>query len=415
MTQSNHNHNQSFPSIDIIDPSIDHTYSNNNSKQQFNNNHHRYNTVTHHDTIYNKNYDNALVTKQYHTLPKSYNHTNNNNAIQTYNNNDYALQSQSQSQQHVNSNDLTSLARSLRDMLQQHTHRQDHINTMNQQLMAYNFMLHFAQHTRTNKLENDYAIIKQNINDGQVMLTQLNSDLLQQQYQLEQLESQVSNIETDVSKQQEQYNVLNDELYTQKNKLEQAMTDYDIRIQQHENMLKQQEYNLQRLLNVRLKLDFGIDCLILLFALYCSRLGILTVLIKFITNITMNNSSNDIFTRYQQKRKMYAIIQIVRIVVFSLLVHKMRSLAIKNGLHNKLGNTNSYTQIITSGLGYVASSTARLIGGEQAENTIQSITQWFNNNNSNNQSTTNNLLQQRLSITNKQNNITSPSKQQTQV
>lgn len=337
----------SFPSIDVIDQTI-----------------HKQLHANKHSTM---QYDNELVTHNAH-YSRGSTHSSTSTQLQPHHHPDIS----------GTTNDLSVLARGLKELLHQHSDRQQHVNQMNNQLMAYNFMLHYVQSSKTQKLQDDYAIMKQNIDTGALMLNQLNTELVQQQYQITQLESTVSNIELDVEKQHEQYNELNDELLQQKSTLEHAMEDYDARIAAHELMLQQQSTQLERLLNIRLRVDFGIDVLIVCVALYLSKIGALPAIIKVIAHLTVpSTNNNDMKYRLDRKRRLYAFISIIRILVFTFIVKRLRTLAQQNGLHNNLGNSMKYTYLAKSGISYIMSNTARLIAGDQAEKHVRNVSNWW--------------------------------------
>jgi hypothetical protein len=244
---------------------------------------------------------------------------------------------------------LSSFTSMLHEMIHHNelrSNRQDRINLANQQLHAMNFFLNYANAHKSKALTQEYQTVRKEIDVGRTMLAEMQTVIQSQESALTNLNDHVRTISGDVESQQAQYHELQSNLEVQRETLDQAMQDYSNKLQAQENLIKQQEQNIERLLSVRFRLDFGIDCLIVLLAWYCSHMKLMRNLSKFSILLFYPVSGLTSESRYLRNKKINNLLSLLQLAAFAVLIKKFRHVAVNNGIHNTVGNYSKYVQWI---------------------------------------------------------------------
>jgi hypothetical protein len=231
--------------------------------------------------------------------------------------------------------------------------KQDGINRANSKLHQLNLFMNFNNAKNTQQLKDEYDKIRGEIEQGHLMVANLQHHLQHQGRSLIALEGNVDTIGENVEKQAKQYDSLSLEVTEQKHELTAAITDIEGKLEQQELLIRAQEQTLHRLLAVRFRMDFGVDCGIVMAAWYVTNLRLSTFFLKNGAALVLKlfrarPGGTPRMLRFQRHRRMALLLQLFRMLVMGGLVRQLKSGAVNNGLHNLVGSYPTYANGVGS-------------------------------------------------------------------
>ena len=145
--------------------------------------------------------------------------------------------------------------------------------------------------------------------------------------------------------QQQNLSVLQHEVQQQRNRVAAAMEQYEAKLAEQADMLEQQQRSLERLLLVRLRLDFGVDAVIVALAFYLARLPLLRLLLYTVARQAVPvrvAGVSGVSGRLSVRGRRDLMVGVGQLVVFTAVVARARSWAVEKGLHNMVGSYSRY-------------------------------------------------------------------------
>jgi hypothetical protein len=231
--------------------------------------------------------------------------------------------------------------------------KQEEINRANSKLHQLNLFMNYNNAKNTQALKEEYERIKGEIEQGHMVVAGLQHSLQHQGRSLIAMEGNVDSLGEDVEQQAKRYDSLSLEVSEQKHDLTTAISDIESKLEQQQQLIRAQEQTLQRLLAVRFRMDFGVDCGIVMVAWYVTNLRLSTFFLKncaaFILKLfRVPPGSTPKLMKYQRYRRMALILQATRMLVIGVLVRQLKVGAVNNGLHNLVGSYPTYVNQLTT-------------------------------------------------------------------
>jgi len=180
------------------------------------------------------------------------------------------------------------------------------------------------------------------------MLQNLQQEVQTQADSLQDLEHHVTTLSTNVSEQGRLYDDLSQSVGEQRAELQRAMEAYDLRLSQQEKLIRDQDDVLKRLLSVRFRIDFVVDLVIMAigYVAASSKLVVwpatLIAALIFPSHIVMGKKDASIQDRRRRQNNARMFLLVWRLTIFIAVIRYCRYVAVKNGLHNMVGDYRSY-------------------------------------------------------------------------
>lgn len=261
----------------------------------------------------------------------------------------------------VSSSSLIAFTGALREMLRTNSvraSRQAAINETNAQMHAMNFMLGYCNAERSMRLQRQYESVRAQIDEGRTILAQMGSVIASQDLALASLGSSLTAMEERASETAGRVAGVEDELAAQKAALASAMAEYEQRLAAQEREMRAQEASLARLLSVRFRIDFGLDVLMALLSWYVAHNGLVALVAQYVgQNVLFRSVAGGRRTRNRYTRHTVSAVQIL---LFMLLLRRMRRFALDQGLHHAIGSYAKYAQFVARMCG----STIEIVRGQ---------------------------------------------------
>lgn len=216
------------------------------------------------------------------------------------------------------------------------------------QLHALNFFWNYKNYKTSQELRADYQLVKQHIQQGRLMLSNIQKNLSTQQNQINGVETKVDDMEVEQKK-------LSKEVDQQKQEIKVTMKDFEGKLQKQQVMIMEQEKTLSRLLRHRFYIDLFIDAVILLVSYKISHASILNSLFNFIIR-----SFASLFFEYKKlasakvKENIASIAKLFQWALLVLCAKQIRYLAVEKGMHHLVGGYTVYGRKIMNFVGWQA-------------------------------------------------------------
>lgn len=254
--------------------------------------------------------------------------------------------SPSQQQLVLRGSELVAFTGALKEMVRTNAvraSRQAQLNETNSQLHAMHFFLHYCNAERSLSLKKEYESVRASIDEGRNMLAQMGSVIASQDAALTTLGTSMAALDVRATEQGQRVTEIEDELATQKTALAEAMAEYEARLAAQEKEFRAQEAVLARLLSVRFKIDFGLDALMALMAWYAAHNGLVTIMAGYLGQNVIFRNADGRRTRNRYTRNWITVVQLM---LFAVLLRRLRRLALENGLHHAIGSYTKYAQFV---------------------------------------------------------------------
>ena len=243
--------------------------------------------------------------------------------------------------------DISSLSASFHLLVVQLQNRwleQHAINTTNNTLHAFNFILHYASISRTVTLHRQQQHLQQQLHQHTQLLAVMEDRVAEAEGAVGQLTHSMERMTEDAVVQQQNLSLLQDEVQLQRDRVATAMELYEAKLAEQGEMMERQERSLERLLLVRLRLDFGVDAVIVALAFYLARLPILRLLLYTVARqalpVRVEGLSGTGGLSVRGRRDL--AVGVGQLMVFAAVVARARSWAVEKGLHNMVGSYSRY-------------------------------------------------------------------------
>ena len=244
--------------------------------------------------------------------------------------------------------DVASLSASFHSLVLQLHHRwlQQHaVNTTNNTLHAFNFILHYASISRTVTVHKQQQHLQQQLHQHTQLLAAMEDRVAEAEGAVGQLAHSMELMTEDAAVQHQQLSQLQVEVQQQRERVADAMEMYEAKLAEQAEMMERQERSLERLLLVRLRLDFGVDAVIVALAFYLARLPLLRLLLFTVARqalpVRVQGLSGSVGGLSVRGRR-ELVVGVGQLVVFAAVVARARSWAVEKGLHNMVGSYSRY-------------------------------------------------------------------------
>ena len=244
--------------------------------------------------------------------------------------------------------DVTSLSASFHSLVVQLHHRwlQQHaINTTNNTLHAFNFILHYASISRNVALHKQQQHLQHQLQQHTQLLSAMEDRVAEAEGAVGQLTDNMERMTEDAMVQQQNLSLLQDEVQQQRERVAAAMEVYEAKLAEQAELMEQQQRSLERLLLVRLRLDFGVDAVIVALAFYLARLPLLRLLLHTVARQAVPVRVGGLGARggrLSVRGRRDLVVGVGQLVIFGAVVARARSWAVEKGLHNMVGSYSRY-------------------------------------------------------------------------
>ena len=223
--------------------------------------------------------------------------------------------------------------------LQQHA-----VNTTNNTLHAFNFILHYASISRTVALHRQQHQLQQQLQQHTQLLSAMEDRVAEAEGAVGQLMYSMERVTEDAVAQRQKLSSLQHEVQQQRDRVAAAMEQYEAKLAEQSELLEQQQRSLERLLLVRLRLDFGVDAVIVALAFYLARLPLLRALLFTVAKqaLPMRGRGVPVSGTLSTRGRRELVVGVGQLLVFSAVVARARSWAVEKGLHNTVGSYTRY-------------------------------------------------------------------------
>ena len=235
--------------------------------------------------------------------------------------------------------DVSSLSASFHSLVSQLHNRwmQQHaINTTNNTLHAFNFILHYASISRTVTLHKQQQHLQQQLQQHSRLLAVMEDRVAEAEGAVGQLAHSMERMTEDAVMQQQSLTLLQDEVQQQRERVAEAMEMYEAKLAEQAEMMERQERSLERLLLVRLRLDLGVDAVIVALAFYLARLPILRLVLYTVARQALparvaGLSAGGGGSRLSVRGRRDLVVGVGQLVIFAAVVARARSWAVEKG------------------------------------------------------------------------------------
>ena len=244
--------------------------------------------------------------------------------------------------------DVNSLSTSFHSLVLQLHNRwlqQHSINTTNNTLHAFNFILHYASISRTVTLHKQQHQLQQQLHQHTQLLATMEDRVAEAESTVGQLTHHMERMAENGLAQQQNLSLLQHEVAEQRERVAQAMAEYETKLAEQAESMQRQERSLERLLLVRLRLDFGVDAVIVALAFYLARLPLLRLLLFTVARQALPVRAPGVrgaagVLSVRGRREL--AVGVGQLVIFGAVVARARSWAVEKGLHNTVGTYSQY-------------------------------------------------------------------------
>ena len=199
-------------------------------------------------------------------------------------------------------------------------------------------------------LSTEYSIIKRSIEEGRELVKGLRGDIEEQQRNIVTLHGQMGDMNEQLNEQKRRCGIFEENFESHKQLMANTLNEYEYNLHNQEVQLKEQEKSLSRLLDIRLKIDFAIDCLILLLSWYFTHHSLPHSIMKFIafTLFPVNSMKRESEVRKKRIHSVNTCIALIEFLSFILLTKRVRELCLNKGLLSAAGSYGEYAQRVTA-------------------------------------------------------------------
>ncbi|TPX45897.1 hypothetical protein SeLEV6574_g03578 [Synchytrium endobioticum] len=192
------------------------------------------------------------------------------------------------------------------------------INAESARLMSVNYLVNIGNFARNRQLARIVA-------KGRHQILQLQSTV-------QTLESNVDNLSTEVDVQKEQAECLAESLKNTQCLMESTLAEYRDELRRQDDELKRQQNAVAAMRKTRFNQDFVVDSSIFFFSLWAINTMIVDLPIRVATTAAIRASN----------RRRVAARQGLKLLLFVLMIRRLKSLAKGYGLHNSVGSVVPY-------------------------------------------------------------------------